>query len=350
MTELLKDIIPYMSGLYTLPWILVGFVVSALLALKIPREKIDFTMRKIGLVILYFFVPPLVFRVFLDTPMGVSELEYMIITCVSIALMYYMAYLYAKRQARLQNLSPETTSLYIKTLVTNQGRSSAFVGGALLAIPGWGVPAGIFMAMAGVMLFAIVPYALSVVSEKEQKAKETPIRLPWFLRLYPWVFISFVIAAVVIQLTTGTTSRDLGSFGIYLRFYAALTIPMALYYVGSGMHPADLKLGELKKLLGLTKDDVSEHWLWVRQIFLLTNVWTPLIYAALFGALYTLKIIPGSWLAVTVINAALPITSTNIFLVDYGLDKRATVHSVTWSTLLGVPIVVLMIWVFSISF
>ncbi|MCD8479249.1 MAG: hypothetical protein LRZ88_02810 [Candidatus Cloacimonetes bacterium] len=93
-----------------------------------------------------------------------------------------------------------------------------------------------------------------------------------------------------------------------LRFYAALTIPAALYYVGSGIHLRDLKLTELRKLLGLTIDSGTEHWDWVRQIFRLTTLYTPLLFAIIFGILLYLRLIPGAWFAVIILNTALPIT------------------------------------------
>ena len=50
MIDILKDILPYISGLFTLPWILVGLIVTVLLSRLINREKIDKTMKKIGLI------------------------------------------------------------------------------------------------------------------------------------------------------------------------------------------------------------------------------------------------------------------------------------------------------------
>lgn len=350
MISWMKAVLPYISGLYTLPWILVGFLVSMALQCCIKQEKIDFVMKKIGLVTLYFFVAPLIFRIFLDAPIGTQEEFFFALTVYTIVTMYLIAWIYARYQIRKQGLSGETATLYLKTVITNQGRSSAFVGGAMLAIPGWGVPAGIFMAMVGIALFAVMPYILYHMNKREQKGLKEPIKLPWFLRYYPWYFSAFVIAAIIVQKTTGLSSRDMGDAGVVLRFYTALTIPIALYYVGSGMHPNDLKVSELKKLIGLTQEDKVEHWQWVRQIFLLTAVYTPLIFAGIFGLMLWLKIIPGSWFAVILINTLLPITSTNMFLVPYGLDKRATAHAVTWSTLLSIPLVVVLIWVFSLYF
>lgn len=347
MIDALKCIIPYISGLYTLPWILVGFVVTNILSFIVDPDRLDLVMKRIGLIILYCFVPILIFRIFLDTVMGISEVRFLLLSILCIAMMYLLAWLYARYQIRRQNLDPDRAALYLKTMVTNQGRSSAFVGGAMLAIPGWTVDAAIFMAMVGIMLFAVMPYILAHMSSNKRKTPEPKMVLPWFLRFYPWFFISFVAAAIIMQKTTGIKSSDLGNFGVILRFYAAFTIPAALYYVGSGIHLRDLKLTELRKLLGLTIDSGTEHWDWVRQIFRLTTLYTPLLFAIIFGILLYLRLIPGAWFAVIILNTVLPITGTNMFLVPYGLDKRATAHSVTWSTIVNVPIVVILIEVFS---
>ncbi len=142
----------------------------------------------------------------------------------------------------------------------------------------------------------------------------------------------------------------MGDPGVILRFINALTIPAALFYVGSGIHPSDMKLTEIRKLLGFEFEDGVDHWSWVRQIFVLTTFITPFTFISIFGTLLFLKIIPAPWFAVFVLNSILPITSTNMFLVPYGIDKRVTAHAVTWSTLICVPVVVLLIWIFSIHF
>ena len=41
MIDILKDILPYISGLYTLPWILVGFVITILISRFIGKKKIE---------------------------------------------------------------------------------------------------------------------------------------------------------------------------------------------------------------------------------------------------------------------------------------------------------------------
>ncbi|MBW6515216.1 MAG: hypothetical protein K0B81_01200 [Candidatus Cloacimonetes bacterium] len=350
MFNFMQNVIPYISGLYTLPWIVIGFIFTIILVHFFSQERIDRMMKRIGLIILYFFIPPLVFRIFLDTPIGTKELVFVIVVVLSILFMYLLAYFYARYQIKKQQLSGEKRTIFLKTIITNQGRSSAFVGGAMLAIPGWGVQAAIFMALVGITLFAVIPYILYHINNKERKAKEEGVKLPWFLNIYPWYFICFVVAAILLQKSTGITSRDLGDLGILIRFYTALTIPIALYYVGAVIHPNDLKTTELKKLVGMIKTDSSEHWSWVRQIIVLTTVITPLIIAIILGILLHFNIIPASWFSVIVINAALPITSTNIFIVPYGLDQKTTAHAITWSTLLCVPLVVILIGLFSIYF
>jgi hypothetical protein len=81
----------------------------------------------------------------------------------------------------------------------------------------------------------------------------------------------------------------------------------------------------------------------VRNMFILTVIITPLIIGIAFGSLYTIGLIPGAWFAVILINASLPVTSTNMFLLPYGLDKKSTAHIITWTTLICVPIVVALI-------
>jgi hypothetical protein len=233
-------------------------------------------------------------------------------------------------------------------MLTNQGRSSAFIGSAMMAF--WQLEAGIFMALVGIALFAIIPYILSHLHKKERKKiDESKNPLPWFLKLYPWYLISFVIAAVMLHGPAGVTIDFNEPLPFLVKFYTAVTIPAALYYVGAGIHPSDLKIGEIKKLLGLDSDD-SDHWKWVRDMFILTVVITPLLIGAIFGGMLWLGLIPGAWFAVIFINAILPVTSTNMFLLPYGIDKRSTAHIVTWTTLVCVPIVILLIMVFSYLF
>ena len=77
---------------------------------------------------------------------------------------------------------------------------------------------------------------------------------------------------------------------------------------------------------------------------------TPIPTALVFGPFFALGATPPAWFAVIIINSVLPITSTNIFLLTYGIDKKSTVHAVTWSTLICIPIIVVLIMIFGIYF
>jgi len=345
MINIIQSIIPYISGLYTLPWIVVGFIATIILSHIFSREKVDSVMKNIALILLYLFVPALVFRIFLDTPLGALEGIFALVVIYAIILMYTIAYIYALVQVKKKNMTGTTKSLFIKTMITNQGRSSAFVGGIMLAVPGWGVPAGIFMAFVGIVLFAVVPLVLCRLNNRKPSLDSSGLTLPWFLKMYPWYFIIFPITGVFIQKTTGIGTGDLGSLGVLIRFYTALTIPAALYYVGSGMHPSDMKISELKRLLGIDREDGDQHWSWVRHIFIMTTIITPIVVTLYFLILLKLNAVhfPAEWFAVCILNALLPITSTNMFLVPFGIDKRATAHSITWSTIICVPIVIILI-------
>ncbi|HDS58688.1 MAG TPA: hypothetical protein ENN54_00100 [Thermoplasmatales archaeon] len=344
--DLLESTIPYISGLYTLPWIAVGFVANILLSRLFGERRVAAVMKKIGLVLLYFFIPVLIFRIFLDTHLGQEQLEFAAVTAAVITFMYLLALAFARYTASRQALQGEQKSLYVRTVLTNQGRSAAFIGSAMVTY--WPTEAGMFMALVGIALFAVIPYMLSHLHKKQGAGRaESRQVLPWFLKLYPWYLLLFVIAAVAIHGLTGTTTSSFGDLGIVLKFYTAVTIPAALYYVGSGIHPADLQASELKKLLGLEMDTEEHHWSWVRRIFLLTVVLTPAVITALLAPLLLLGAIPAAWFAVIVINALLPITSTNMFLLPYGIDKKSTAHSITWTTLVCVPLVIALIVVFS---
>jgi hypothetical protein len=354
MIDILKDILTYISGLYTLPWILVGFVVTIILAKVTGREKIDKIMKKIGLILLYFFIPVLAFRIFLNTDFGQKQIEFSIVVSVIVFFMYLLAFVFARYKANSWNLKGSKKSLFIKTVLTNQGRSSAFIGGALLASP-WKVEAAIYIALVGVALFFVIPYILSFVHKKEikdSKKVEHVKALPWFLKLYPWYLLAWVIAAVYIHATTGITTKDFGhDLEILVMFYSAITIPAALYYVGAGIHASDLKKSELKKLFNLDKsNETGDHWTWVRGIFILTAIITPVLTTLVFAPLFVFGLISSAWFAVIIINSVLPISSTNMFLLPYGIDKKSTAHSVTWTTIVCVPIVVLLIAVFGIFF
>ena len=350
-----EGIIPYISGLWTLPWLLIGLIVTILVARVTGRDKIDTLMKKIGLIILYFFVPVLIFRIFLNTPFGEDEINFSILVSAIILFMYLLAYGYAKYLVKHQKMKGKTKDLFIKTMLTNQGRSSAFIGSMMLAIGPLMVYAAIFMALVGIALFAIIPFLLSHLHKKESKSKEkeTVNPLPWYLRLYPWYLIFFVISGIIVQLITAQKSSELLGLeaDTLLRLYTAFTIPAALYYVGAGIHPNDLKKSELRKLIGIDKEKKEvDHWNWVRKIFLLTVIITPILITIIFGSLYILSLLPATWFAVIIINAFLPITSTNMFLLAYGIDKKTTAHAVTWTTLVCIPIVVALIMISGVYF
>jgi len=353
MYEILNAVYPYITGLYTLPWILVGFLLTIIIAQITSRKKIDTLMKKIGLILLYFFIPVLIFRIFLNTDFGAQQIEFALIVSIIVILMYLLAYTYARITVKKLDLKGPKKQLYLNTALTNQGRSSAFIGGALLTST-WSVEAAIYIALVGIGLFAVIPYILSYIHKKEshqQKKAENVKGLPWYLKLYPWYLISFVVAGIALHSFTGQNSLTLlgENTNTLLKFYTAITIPAALYYVGASIHPSDLKKTELKKLFGFEKAGENEdHWLWVRKMFFLASLLTPLLTLAFIGPIFFLGYIPNAWFAVIIINSILPITSTNMFLIPYGIDKKSTAHVVTWTTLICVPIVVALIMLLGI--
>ena len=346
MIDILKDILPYISGFYTLPWILIGFFVTILIAKIIGREKIDKIMKKIGIILLFVFIPLLIFRIFLDL-FEESQIIFVILVFAVIFFMYLVAYLYAKYIIKKGTIKQENSNLFIKTMLTNQGRSSAFIG--MMMMEFWPVASGIMIALVGVALFAIIPYFLSHMYKKENKQEKNVKALPLFLRIYPWYLVSIILAAVIINIQMGFTIKSQGDIGLIYIFITSLTIPAALYYVGASIHPSDLKISEIKKLIGLgNSKEKDEHWLWVRKIFIMTVIITPIITTLIFFPLLYLDIIENAWFAVIVINSVLPITSTNMFLLPYGIDKKSTAHSITWTTIVCVPLVVILITLFGI--
>jgi len=352
MIELLDKALPYIQELWTLPWILIGFIITWLLSHFFGEQKISKIMKKIGLILLYVFVPLLLFRIFLSFDFKQSEIAFTITCFIILTLMYVLAYSYAKIKTNKSNSKKEEKKDYIKTVLTNQGRSSAFVGGVMLAIPEWRVMAAIYMSIGAIFLFAIIPFILSYLHKKEltKKEKETKIQaLPWYLKLFPWYLLIFAFAGIILHATKGITVDSYGkNFSITFTFFTQLTIPAALYYVGAGIHPNDLKLDELKKMFNLKKEKIISQWSWIKNIFFLTVIITPILTTIFFVAFLLLDIIPKTWFAVIIINSILPITSTNMFLIPYGINKKVTALSVTWTTIICVPIVVLLITLFKI--
>lgn len=350
MLEFLDTVTNYISGLYTLPWILVGFIITVLFTRLLGEERVNKAMKRNALILLYVFVPLLLFRILINVDFGSNEIIFTATCFVILTLIYILAYFFAKYKVKKMELSEAEKNNFIKTVLTNQGRSSAFVGGAMLAISEWQVQALIYMIIGAIFLFAIIPGILSILHKKEiKKSDKTKISaLPWYLKIFPVYLFAFAIAAVALHGLIGVTTKDSTDFNRLFVFITQCTIPAALYYVGSGIHPRDLKTDELKKLFGAKISKVKNHWPWVRTIFLLTVVITPILTLAVMLPIYLFGLVSSAWFAVIVINSILPITSTNMFLVPYGIDRKVTAHSVTWTTIFCVPIVVLLISVFKI--
>jgi len=348
MLEFLDTSIKFISGLNTIPWILIGFVLTVVFSKLFGEEYINKAMRKNALILLFVFVPLLLFRILLNVDFRINEIIFTIACFVIISLMYVLAYFFAMYKSKKMNISGKDKWKYIKTVLTNQGRSSAFVGGMMLIIPEWQVQVLIYMIVGAVFLFAIIPLILSILHKKEiENIKEEKIQaLPWHLKIFPLYLFGFAIVAIVLHAKAGVTTKDPTDFNWFFNFFTQITIPAALYFVGSGIHPNDLKIDEMKHLFSLDSR-IKEHWLWVRNIFFLTVIFTPLLTVLIILPIYYIGLIISSWFAVIVINSILPITSTNMFLVPYGIDRKVTAHSVTWTTIVCVPIVVVLIAIFS---
>ena len=348
MLEFLDTYINYISGLNTIPWIPIGFFLTILFSKLLGEEYINKAMKKNALILLFIFVPLLLFRILLNVDFRINEIIFTIACFIIISLMYILAYFFATYKLKKMNISGKDKWKYIKTVLTNQGRSSAFVGGMMLIIPEWQVQVLIYMIVGAAFLFAIIPLILSILHKKEMKnIKEEKIRaLPWYLKIFPLYLFGFAIVAIMLHAIAGMTTKDSTDFNWFFNFFTQITIPAALYFVGSGIHPNDLKIDEMKQLFSLNIR-IKEHWLWVRNIFFLTVIFTPLLTVVLILPIYYLGLIISSWFAVIVINSILPITSTNMFLVSYGIDRKVTAHSVTWTTIVCVPIVAALIAFFS---
>ena len=352
MLEFLGTSIDYISGLNTLPWILIGFTLTIIFSRLFGEENVNKAMKRNSLFLLFIFVPLLLFRILLNVDFGINEISFTIACFIILTLMYILAYLFANYNVKKMSLKDENKWNYIKTVLTNQGRSSAFVGGMMLVIPQWQVQVLIYMIIGALFLFALIPLALSVLHKKEIKksADNEKIKaLPWYLKIFPFYLFAFALAAIILHRLTGITTKDPNDFNSFFNFFTQITIPAALYFVGSGIHPSDLKIDEMKKLFSL-KNKIKEQWLWVRNILYLTVVITPLLTVVIILPIYIIGLISNTWFVVIVINSILPITSTNMFLVSYGIDKKVTALSVSWTTLVCVPIVVTLIFVFNILF
>ncbi len=292
---------------------------NILFSRKYGNEIVEKKMKKFGLFLLFIFIPILVFKNFLNVDFGKEEIDFIVISIFFMFFIYLVAYLFALRKGKDE----------LKTIVVNQGRSSAFIGGALLSIEKIAIYAAIYMSLVGIYLFAIIPYFLSTGKGKNP--------LPFHLRLYPWYLIIFPVSAVIIHSYTGITTKTT-MYGEIIDFLASLTIISGLYYVGASIKLNDLKLSQMKKIF--LKG--NEHFETVGKILFLTLFLTPLVSFFVLLPFVTIKVFPVEWFTVLLINSILPITSTNIFLVPYGIDKKATALSVTWSTIFSIPLFVIL--------
>ncbi|MBU0497093.1 MAG: hypothetical protein KKC68_05560 [Candidatus Thermoplasmatota archaeon] len=294
----------------------------------------------------------MLFRIFLGVDFHQDEIYFSLVCIAVFTLNYLLAYVFARYKATKINLPTTEKSIFIKTVLTNQGRSSAFIGGSMLAIAKWSIYAAIYMSVGAIFLFALIPYMLAYLHKKEPtpvNQDSTKIKaLPWYLRLFPWYLIVFALVAIILHGTTHLNHTDFGDYGILFDFFTSLTIPAALYYVGAGIHPNDLKLNEMKRIFTFKINNKNfTNWTSIRAIIFLTVVLIPLIITLIFGSLLAFSLISAAWFSVIVINSILPITSTNMFLIPYGIDKKITALAVTWTTIVCVPIVVFLIFVFS---
>ena len=66
MLEFLDTSINYISGLNTLPWIFIGFILTILFSLIIGEENVNKAMKRSALILLFVFVPLLLFRILLN--------------------------------------------------------------------------------------------------------------------------------------------------------------------------------------------------------------------------------------------------------------------------------------------
>jgi hypothetical protein len=353
MFEIIKNVLPYITGLWTLPWIFIGFIVTFLFSRLFGEQKINEIMRKIGLTLLYIFVPLLLFRILLGVDFYETQIIFTFLCIVILFLMYGIAYIYASFKSKKMDIVNRKKTHYVITLLTNQGRSSAFVGGAMLAIEEWRIFATIYMIISALFLFAIIPYILSYIHKinlKSSKKYSPDDALPWYLKIFPWYLLIFAITGVTIRGLTGIELDQLGDIGLLFTFFTSLTIPAALYYVGAGIHPRDIVDMVHRLTTQRSKTGYQRNWIWTKHIFFLTVILTPLLTICIFGFLLVINLILKEWFAVIVINSILPITSTNMLLVPYGIDKKVTALSITWTTLVCVPLVVVFMIILKISF
>ncbi|MEM2715516.1 MAG: hypothetical protein QW762_02260 [Candidatus Thermoplasmatota archaeon] len=317
--KIIEKILPYMSGLYTLIWIPIGLLMNILFSRIYGEEKVEKKMKKFGLLLLFIFVPILVFKNFFNVNFGREEIDFIFVSIIFMFFLYLIAYFFALSKGKNE----------LKTIVVNQGRSSAFIGGALLSIEKIAIYAAIYMSLLGIYLFAIIPYFLS-----RRKGKNP---LPFYLKIYPWYLLVFPFSAVILHSYTGLTTKTM-QYGIAIDFLASLTIISGLYYVGASIKLKDLKISEMKKIFFKGNDDFEI----VGKILFLTLFLTPLISFLILLPFIAFKIFPFEWFIVLLINSILPITSTNIFLTPYGINKKVTALAVTWSTIFSIPLFIIL--------
>ena len=87
MIEILETVLPYIKGLWTLPWILIGFIITMILSRFFGEKKINSSMKKIGLILLYFFVPLLLFRIFLGVDFRENEIIFTVVCFIILSFM-----------------------------------------------------------------------------------------------------------------------------------------------------------------------------------------------------------------------------------------------------------------------
>ncbi|KAL0213036.1 hypothetical protein RCL1_006662 [Eukaryota sp. TZLM3-RCL] len=465
-------VIHYLSGVYALPWLVVGFILNSLFTRWCCPLKVQRFMKIFGNFLLYVLIPLLIFRLFLSVDFDTYAVIFSIISALSIGLMYFVSYIYARYSARRLEMSPKESKVYIKSIFTNQGRSSIFIGGALLSIEEWSFYAAIYLSIFGAFLFAVTPFILTGMAKtgencQEDEEKEmdvirsvpldtlsrkvngnhynrsspcsfdsleyndishsisdnvetivstnnnnnetdsvsddlsnmstkdetcevlndkadlcqgdecdlqcikvdevegesmdevavpvevpsSQLALPLGLRIFPAVLMVTIISSIVLRRLTGTSFSAWGNIGSFLHFLSALTVPFGLYFAGAGIKTRDLSWSNLVLYLWpskLTTQNRSEiqSILIIRGSLFTTLVLCPLIIGLIFFLLQVFGVASSAWFCVMFLNSLLPITSTNVFLVDYGLSLSGVSISVSMSTIIAVPLVFSLIPVF----
>ena len=201
MFEFLDTSINYISGLNTLPWILIGFILTILFSKILGENRVNIIMKRNALILLFVFVPLLLFRILLNVDFGNEEIIFTVSCFLILTLMYILAYFFARYKVRKINLKGKEKWSYIKTVLTNQGRSSAFVGGIMLIVDEWRVQVIIYMIIGAIFLFALIPLILSFLHKREIKnVKEEKIKaLPWYLKIFPLYLGVFAFSAIVTE-------------------------------------------------------------------------------------------------------------------------------------------------------